>query len=363
MRLRLLASTLVAACASLPCLAEEVVNLYSWPDYFPPAVIASFEHDTGIRVVYSTFDSNAVLEAKLSAGSSGYDVVVPNAVPHLGRQILAGFYLELDRARLPNVRNLDPDILRVLSDGPDPGNRFAVPWMWGTTGISYNVDRIRQIMPDAPVDSLAMLFDPAIVSRFKECGVNLLDSADDVFPAALMYLGRDGSDLAGDAVPAAAELVKRVRPFIRTLDSSNYITELASGSLCLTLGYSGDAKIAADRARDAGNGVRIGYAIPTQGASVYIDSLAIPKDAPHPDAAYAFIDYMLRPAMAAQATNATGFPNANAAATPLVDEAVRNDPGLYPGPEVRRRLVLGHPQSPATVRLVSRSWTQIKSGL
>lgn len=363
MRPCLLAAAVAAACATTPCFAEEVVNLYAWPDYFPPAVIRAFEHDTGIRVVYSTFDSNDVLEAKLSAGSSGYDVVVPNAVPHLARQIPAGFYLELDRSRLTHFANLDPDILRVLSDGLDPGNRFAVPWMWGTTGISYNIDRVRQIMPDAPVDSLAMIFDPAIVSRFQECGVNLLDSFDDVYPAALMSLGRDGADLAGDAATAAAEQVKRVRPFIRTLDSSNYITELATGSLCLTLGYSGDAKIAADRAREAGNGVRIAYAIPKEGASVYIDSLAIPKDAPHPDAAYAFIDYMLRPEMAAQATNASGFPNANAAATPLVDEAVRTDPGLYPGPEVRRRLVLGHPQSPAVARLLSRSWTQIKSGL
>lgn len=341
--------------------AEDVLNLYAWADYFPPSVIEEFQKTTGIQVNYDVFDSNETLEAKLAAGHSGYDVVVPNASPHLARQIPAGFYQPLDVKRLQNYQNLDSVILKAL-DAVDPGNHYALPWMWGSTGLGYNRAAVLKRIPDAQFDSLSLLFDPKNAARLADCGINLIDSPGEVIPAALMYLGRPPYSSDEADLEAAAAAIEKIRPFVRTIKTSGYPDDMATGETCLVFGYSGDMFLAASRALEAKTGVEIGYSIPKEGIIAWVDTLAIPKDAPHADNAYRFMDFLLLPENAAAATNVNSYANANEAATALVSAEIRDNPGIYPPAPVRAKFGLS-PLLPASYdRAINRLWARIVNG-
>ena len=351
----------LAACAARAD-DQKLLNIYNWSDYIADETVPRFQTETGITVNYDVYDSNEVLEAKLLAGRSGYDLVVPSASPYLARQAEAGVYLPIDKAKLKNYGNLDPQLLAAAANA-DPGNRYGVPYLWGTTGIGYNPALVKaRLGADAPTDSARLLFDPANAKTLQDCGISLLDSAQEIFPAALVYLGRDPLSRDPKDLEAAAAAVAAIRPYVRKFHSSQYINDLANGDLCVAWGYSGDVIQARNRAAEAKNGVTIAYAIPKEGAMIWIDMMAIPKDAPHPDDALAFIDYVLRPETIAAISNAVAYANPNLAATALVDAALRDDPAIYPPPEVRRRLYFDKPMSPQYERLRTRAWTRVKTG-
>jgi putrescine transport system substrate-binding protein len=359
MRLAVLAS-LLAAFAT-PALGQGKVNVYNWSDYIADQSLEDFQKQSGIKVNYTTYDSNKILDAKLKTGHSGYDVVVPTASPFFVRQLAAHLYQPLDKARLKNLGNLDPEIMAALAKY-DPGNAHAIPWMWGTTGIGYNVAEIGKRMADAPVDSLRMVFDPAVVSRFKDCGVMLLDSATDVLPAALRYLGLDPDSKDPADLAKAADVIKAVRPFVRKFHSSEYINALAGGDICLAFGYSGDIFQARDRAAKAKDKRDIAYAIPREGSLLWIDVAAIPKDAPDPAEALAFLDFMMDPKVAAASSEITGYANANKAATALMPRSITDNPQIYPPADVRARLYTITAGTAEQVRERTRLWTAIKTG-
>ncbi len=355
---------LVLTLAAVPAWADgaKQLNIYNWSDYIAPDTVARFEHETGIKVNYDVYDSNEVLEAKLLAGHSGYDLVVPSASPFLARQIAAGVYQPLDKSKLHNYGNLDPQILAAAAKA-DPGNRYGVPYLWGTTGIGYNKAMVAAALgPAAPTDSDRLLFDPANAKKLAGCGISLLDTAQELFPAALAYLGRDPLSRTAADLERAAAVIGAIRPYIRKFNSSEYINDLANGDLCIAYGWSGDVVQARNRAREAKNGVTIAYTIPKEGAMMWIDMMAIPKDAPHPDAALRFIDYVLRPETIAAISNAVAYANPNLGATALVNPALRDDPGIYPPPAVRARLFFDTPVTAAYERLRTRSWTRVKTG-
>jgi putrescine transport system substrate-binding protein len=354
----------LAFAASLPdARAEEpLLHVYNWSDYVAPDTIANFTKETGVAVTYDVYDGNEILEAKLLAGRSGYDIVVPSASPYMARQIAAGAYLALDKTKLANLRNLDPRMMAIAATA-DPDNAHGVPYLWSVTGIGYNVAMLEHaIGPAAPVDSLALLFDPAFAAKLARCGIELLDTPQEMVPAALAYLGSDPKrhDLAD--LERAAGLIDRVRPYVRKFHSSQYINDLAAGDVCIALGYSGDIIQARNRAREAESGVEIAFRVPRQGAQMSIDMLAIPRDAPHPDNAHRFIDYMLRPEVIAAVTNAVSYPNPNLASTRFVEPAIRDDPGIYPPEPVRRLFYLPEPAPRAYERLRTRAWNRVKSG-
>jgi putrescine transport system substrate-binding protein len=353
------------ALALLPCGAwaeEPRLYIYNWSDYIAPDTIAGFTKETGIAVTYDVYDSNEVLEAKLLAGHSGYDIVVPSASPFMARQIAAGAFLALDKAKLPNLKNLDARMLEIAA-AADPSNAHGVPYLWSVTGIGYNIALLdRTLGPAVPRDSLALLFDPAFAEKLAPCGVELLDTAQEVIPAALAYLGidprsRDLADLA-----RASEALGRARPSVRRFHSSQYINDLAAGDICIALGYSGDVVQARNRAREADSGVEIAFRVPREGAQMSIDMLGIPRDAPHPDNALRFIDYILRPEIIAAITDAVSYPNPNLAATRFVKPEIRDDPGIYPPDAVRRLFYLDLPAPRAYERLRARAWNRMKSG-
>lgn len=339
---------------------EPVLNIYNWSDYIAEDTIAKFEAETGISVNYDVFDSNEVLEAKLLTGNSGYDLVVPSA-SFLERQIQAGLFQKLDKSKLSNLGNMDPQLMGEVT-AADPGNEHAVIYMWGTTGFGYNTAMIAERMPDAPVDSWDMFFDPEIVSKFADCGVSLLDAPAEVIPAALNYLGLDPLSEDPDDLARAEELIMSIRPYIRYFHSSQYISDLANGDTCLAHGYSGDVLQARDRADEADAGVEVAYVIPKEGAVIWFDMLAIPADAPHPDNAHKFIDFVMRPEISADISNYVWYANANQASYDLVDEEVTSDPGIYPPPEVSANLFATRAYSPRFDRLLTRAWTRIKTG-
>jgi putrescine transport system substrate-binding protein len=358
MRVSLLVSLL--ALLTGPALAREV-RVYNWSDYIAEDQLKLFAKDSGIKVNYTTYDSNEILDAKLKTGRSGYDVVVPTASPFFVRQLAANLYQPLDKSKLKNWANLDPQIMTLLAKY-DPGNAHAIPWMWGTIGVGYDVAEIKKRMPDAPVGSLAMVFDPAIVSRFADCGVMLLDSATDVLPAALSYLRRDPDSKNPEDLAKAAEVVKAVRPYIRKFHSSEYINALAGGNICLALGFSGDVLQARDRATQAKDKREIAYAIPSQGAELWIDVAAIPKDAPNPGNAHHFLDFMMEPKVAAASSTLTGYANANKAATALLDKAISGNPLIYPSAEAMAKIYTISAGTAEQVRERTRLWTTIKTG-
>ena len=358
----LFAGLVLAVAAATGAVAQErTVNVYNWSDYIDPKAVPQFQAETGIKVVYDVYDSNEILEAKLLTGRSGYDLVTPTNSPFFVRQLAAGVYQALDKEKLKNWGNLDPAILELLARY-DPQNAFGVPWMWGTSGIGYNVEKVREIMPDAPVDSLSILFDPAIVARFAKCGVMLLDSPTDVLPAVLVHLGRDPDSKKKEDLDAAAAHLQKVRPFVRKFHSSEYINALANGDVCLAFGWSGDVLQARNRAREAKRGVEVGYAIPKEGAMFWVDVMAIPSSARNVDEAHAFLDYLMRPDVAARATDFIGFPSGNKAAIPLVADAIREDSRVYPPKAVFERLFTVTPADAAYERLRTRAWTRVKTG-
>ncbi len=365
MRLCSLAAAIVFAAVAVPApvaaQAERVVNVYNWSDYIDPAVLAEFTKQTGIRVQYDTFDANETLETKLLAGKSGYDVVVPTAY-FLERQIRAGVFQKLDKNRLHNISNVWPEIAQRLASY-DPGNQYEVNYMWGTTGIGYNVKAMHERLgANAAIDSWDVVFKPELVAKFKSCGIHMLDSADDIIPAALHYLGLDPNSAKPADLDKAAALMAKIRPNVRKFHSSEYLNALASGEICLVVGWSGDIKQAQKRATEAKNGVDIGYAIPTEGAQMFFDNLAIPKDAPHPAEALAFIDFLLRPDVAAKNSDMVAYANGNLASQKLIDKKVLDDPGIYPSADTMSRLYIVEARSPEAQRLINRMWTRVKTG-
>ncbi len=357
------AGALVAAlaAASPVCAAERTVNVYNWSDYIDPQVLADFTRETGIKVQYDTFDANETLETKLLAGKSGYDVVVPTGY-FLQRQITAGVFQKLDKSKLPNLANVWPQIAERLAIY-DPGNQYAVNYMWGTTGIGYNVEKMREALgSDGTIDSWDVIFKPELIARFKDCGIHMLDSADDIMPAALHYLGLDPNTTDPAQLEKAAELVAAIRPNVRKFHSSEYLNALASGEICLVVGWSGDIKQAQKRAVEAKNGVEIGYSIPKEGAQMFFDNLAIPKDARNVAEAHAFIDYLLRPEVAAKNSNLVAYANGNLASQKLVDKSVIDDRSVYPDEATLAKLYVVKAHDAKTQRVLNRLWTKIKTG-
>jgi putrescine transport system substrate-binding protein len=339
---------------------DKVLNVYNWSDYVEPSVLADFTQKTGIKVNYDVFDSNEVLETKLLTGHTNYDVVVPSA-PFLQRQITAGVFRKLDKSQLPNLKNLDPQMMQQIAVY-DPGNEHSVPYMWVTSGPGYNVAKIKERMPDAPVDSLRMFYDPAVISRFKDCGVSVLDAPSEVVGTVLLFLGKDPRSESVEDLKAAETVLLSIRPYLRYVHSSRYIDDLANGETCLALGWSGDVKQARDRAKEAGKGIEIKYSIPREGTIMNFDMLAVLADAPHPHNALLFLNYLLEPEVAAKNSNLVKYANINMASTPMLVDAVKGDPNIYPPPDIQARLVPEPPRSQEFQRLLTRSWTRFKTG-
>jgi putrescine transport system substrate-binding protein len=355
----LLAAVMLAGSAAAE---EPVLHVYNWSDYIAPDTIPKFERETGIKVTYDVYDSNEVLEAKLFAGQSGYDVVVPSASPFMARQIAAKVYLPLDKSKLPGWKNLDPKILG-LAAAADPGNAHGVPYLWSVTGLGYNKAMVGAALGDAaPVDSWRLLLDPANAKKLASCGISLLDTPQEVVPATLAYLGLDPQSRNQDDLAKAMAALEKIRPYIRKFHSSEYINDLANGDLCLALGYSGDVVMARNRARDAHNGVEIAFRVPKEGAQMSVDMLGIPADAPHPQNALRFIDYLLRPAVIAGISDAVSYPNPNIPGTAMVEPAIRDDPAVYPPPDLRRRFFVDLPAPADYERARTRAWARLKSG-
>jgi putrescine transport system substrate-binding protein len=357
------AAALAAALASAPAAAEpeRMVNVYNWTDYVGPTIIEDFTKQTGIKVRYDTFDSNDTLETKLLAGKSGYDVVVPTAY-FLERQIKAGVFQKLDKSKLPNLVNLWPEISQRLAKY-DPGNQYAVNYMWGTVGIGYNVKKMHEVLgPDAKIDSWDIVFKPENLAKFKQCGVHMLDSADDMLPAALSYLGLDPNTTKEADLQKAADLMTKIRPSVRKFHSSEYVNALATGEICFVVGFSGDIKQAQKRAAEAKNGVEIGYAIPKESAQLWFDNLAIPKDAKNVDEAHAFINYLQQPEVAARNSNFISYANGNLASQKFIDKAILDDKSIYPDEAMMAKFYMINAHDQKTTRLMNRLWTRIKTG-
>ena len=360
-RLAVLAAVCVAITPAHGQPKERIVNVYNWSDYIAPTVVEDFTKQTGIKVRYDTFDSNDTLETKLLAGKSGYDVVVPTAY-FLERQIRAGVFQKLDKARMPNLANMWPELSQRLA-AYDPGNQYAVNYMWGTTGIGYNLRKTREVLgANGTIDSWDIVFKPESLAKFKDCGVHLLDSSDDILAAALHYLGLDPNSANETDLQTAAALVMKIRPYVRKFHSSEYLNVLASGEICLAVGFSGDIKQAQKRAAEAKNGVDIAYAIPKEGAQLWFDNLAIPRDARNVAEAEDFINYLQRPEVAAKNTNFISYANGNVASQKFIDKAILDDKGIYPDEATMRRLYIISAHDPKTQRLINRLWTRIKTG-
>jgi len=348
------------AAPPAPAEKPKALNLYIWSDYLAPTTLADFEKQTGIKVHAAYYDTNETLETKLLAGSSGFDVVLPTA-SYFERQIKAGVYLALDKSKLPNLKNMDPQLMAQVAKH-DPDNAHGVIYLWGTNGIGYNEKMVKALMPDAPLDSWRLVFDPAIASKVAKCGISVLDSPAEMIRAVFNYLGKDpNSQDPKDLIQAEAVLAK-IRPFIRNINSSEYIEALANGDLCIAVGYNGDVMQARDRARDANKGIDIKYAIPKEGTILWFDMLAVPKDAPDPDSAYAFINYIMTPQVTADISNFKRYANANAAADPLVLADVKADPAIYPTAEQRQRLSVQLADSADQTRAITRVWQEFKTG-
>ncbi|MGQ0656573.1 MAG: polyamine ABC transporter substrate-binding protein [Chromatiales bacterium] len=339
---------------------EKILNIYNWSDYIAEDTVPNFEKETGIKVRYDVFDSNEVLEAKLLAGKTGYDIVVPGA-NFLARQAQAGVFQKLDRAQIPNYKNLDPEIMQTLAKY-DPDNLYSFPWMWGTTGIGYNVAKVKERMPEATLDSWELIFKPELLSKFADCGVTMLDAPTEIMATALRYLGKEPDSEDPKDLEAAEALLMQARPHIKYFHSSQYINDLANGEVCLVVGWSGDVFIARDRAEEAGQGIELAYFIPKEGAEVWFDLLAITVDAPHPKNAHLFLDYFLRPEITAAVSNYVNYANANAASLEFINDEVKNDPGIFPPPEVKAKLFPNPVHTAEYDRLLTRSWTRIKTG-
>jgi putrescine transport system substrate-binding protein len=360
--LELTAAAGLIALSALPAAAQQkVVNVFNWSDYIDPAVLEQFTAETGIKVNYDVFDSNEVLETKLLAGSTGYDIVVPSA-SFLERQIKAGVFQKLDKSLLTHYSNLDPVLLKRLEMN-DPGNQYAVPWLWATTGLGYNVAKVKAALgANVPVNSWALVFDPKIAAKLQSCGITLLDSPPEVLGSALIYLGLDPNSEKPEDLKAATDLLLSVRPYVKYFHSSQYVNDLANGEICVSLGWSGDVLQARDRAADARNGADIAYLVPKEGALIGFDVLVVPADAEHPGNAHAWINNAMDPAVIAGVSNTVNYANGVAASRPLLDKAVRNDPGIYPDAATRAKLHAHMAESQEYSRAANRAWTRVRNG-
>ncbi|MCA8314169.1 polyamine ABC transporter substrate-binding protein [Burkholderia multivorans] len=359
------AAALAAAAAftsvASPSAHADELNVYNWSDYIAPDTIPNFQKQTGIHVKYDNYDSDDTLQAKLLAGSSGYDIVVPTS-NYMAKQIQAGVYQKLDKSKLPNLANLDPVLMKMISDA-DPGNQYGVPWAYGTDGIGYNVQAVKKALGDkAPVNSWALVFDPANMEKLKSCGVSILDQAVDVFAATLQYMGRNPNSTNPADYQAAFDVLKKVRPYITQFNSSGYINDLANNDVCVALGWSGDVGIAHRRAAEAKRAYDIRFANPKEGGLLWFDVMVIPKDAPHPENALKWINYVSDPKVNAAITNTVFYPTANKAARQFVTPAVAQDPTVYPSEEVLKKMVLMKPMPADILRLENRLWAQLKTG-
>nr|WP_200979465.1 polyamine ABC transporter substrate-binding protein [Pseudomonas cichorii] len=363
MSISLLARSMLAVAALTTVAsvqAESTVHIYNWSDYIGKTTLADFETKTGIKPLYDVFDSNETLEAKLLAGRTGYDVVVPSN-HFLGKQIKAGAFQKLDKSLLPNYKNLDPALLKRLEKN-DPGNQYAVPYLWGTNGIGYNVEKVKAVLGVDRIDSWSVLFEPENIKKLSSCGVAFLDSADEMIPAMLNYLGLDpNSTKEADYKKAEAKLLA-VRPYVTYFHSSKYITDLANGDICVAAGFSGDVFQARDRAEEADKGVKIAYSIPKEGGNLWFDMLAIPSDSKNVKQASAFINYLLDPAVIAKVSDEVGYANPTPASGDLMYQDIRTDEAVYPPQEVLDRLFVNSELPPKVQRLMTRSWTKVKSG-
>jgi putrescine transport system substrate-binding protein len=355
-------AAVLGTLASAPAQAQErVVNFYNWSNYVAPGVLEDFTKETGIKVVYDTFDANETLETRLLAGKSGYDVVVPTAY-FLQRQVSANIFQKLDKSKLPNLANAWPEVTQRLAIY-DHDNSYGANYMWGTTGIGYNIKTVQKILgPDARIDSWDIVFKPENLAKFKDCGIHMLDSADDILPAALGYLGLDPNSTKQAELEKAADLVMKIRPYVRKFHSSEYLSALATGEICFVVGWSGDIMQARSRAEEAKNGIEVGYAIPKEGAQMFFDNLAIPADAKNLAEAYELINYLYRPEIAAKNSDFLSYANGNLASQKLVDPKILNDKNIYPDEATLKKLFVITARDPATQRIINRLWTRVKTG-
>jgi putrescine transport system substrate-binding protein len=362
-------ASLVAACSgnSSPppqvsaAASENVLNVYNWSDFIGPTIISDFEKESGVKVHYDVYETNEMMEVKLLSGHTNYDIVVPGG-SFFEREVKAGVYRKLDKSLLPNLKNLDPDAV-LATAVYDPGNQYGVDYTWLiSVGIGYELAKVKARLPNAPLESWSLMFDPKLLARLRDCGVSVLDSPDDVVGSVLAYLGRDPNSESPEDLASAEQVLRAIRPYVRYVDSTRYVADLANGDLCLALGWSGDIAQARRRAMEAGHAVTIGYSVPKEGALSIVDVIAIPADAPHPKNAHVFIDYLLRPEVAAKNAAAITYASGVAGSAALVSEAMRSDTAVYPAPEARARLVPMRARSQEFTRALMRMWTRFKTG-
>lgn len=358
---RLSATSAFLALFTLGAHAQDrVVNVYNWSDYIDSSIIDDFTKETGIKVTYDTFDSNELLETKLLAGGSGYDVVVPTA-NFLARQIQAGVFQKLDKSKLPNISHMW-DVILERTAKYDPGNEYSINYMWGTVGLGYNVKKVQEALGTDKIDSWDAFFNPEKLAKLKDCGVYVLDSPSDILPNAFKYLGIDPETTSLDDFAKAEEVMLKIRPYIRKFHSSEYINALANGDICLAVGWSGDVFQARDRATEANQGVEIAYSVPKEGAEMWFDQMAIPADAPHVAEAHEFLNYMMKPEVIAKASNYVFYANGNKASQQFIDKEILEDPAIYPDEATLAKLFTIAPYDSKTQRVVTRTWTKIVTG-
>ena len=340
---------------------EPVLNVYNWADYIHPDIPGMFEAEYGIKINYDIYDTSEMVDVKLMTGRTGYDIVI-HAASFAYRLGPIGAFEDIQFDKLKNWHHIDPVILKHIRDGY-PGEFSAVPYMWGTSGFSYNIDMVHERMPDAPLDSAALVFDPAIISRFADCGVTLLDDPTTVIPMAMIYLGHPANSIEKQHLAEVEQLLKNIRPYIKYFSSTKMLMDMPNKETCISMSWSGDYSVAANRAREAGIEINLGYSIPKEGATVWFDAAYIPADAPHPGNAHLFLDFLLRPEIIAMASNYTGYANANGSATPLVEAHLSSNPAIYPDADTFARLQTVAVLGPKLERRRSRTWTRVKSGL
>jgi putrescine transport system substrate-binding protein len=359
--LRMSAAPVAVLALSLSAAAQEkVVNVYNWSDYIDQSILEDFTKETGIKVTYDVFDSNEILETKLLAGGTGYDVVVPTG-GFLARQIEAGVFQKLDKSKLPNMSNMW-DVITNQTAKYDPDNAYSINYMWGTTGIGYNAKKVSEVLGTDQLDSWKVVFDPESMKKLAECGVYMLDAPQEIIPTALNYLGFNPDSRNPEEIAKAEELLLGIRPYVRKFHSSEYINALANGDICLAVGWSGDMFQARDRAAEADQGVEIKYVIPKEGAEMWFDQMAIPADAQHVEEAHAFLNYIMKPEVIAKASNYVFYANGNKASQQLLDKEVLDDPAVYPTDDVLQRLFITFPYDPKTQRIITRTWTKVMTG-
>ncbi|MBB4304975.1 putrescine transport system substrate-binding protein [Rhodobium orientis] len=358
----LIAGVAAAMTATVPAAAaDKEVRVYNWSDYIDEEILKEFTEETGIKVIYDVFDSNETLETKLLAGGTGYDVVVPSGT-FLSRQIQAGVFQKLDKSKLPNLKNMWPKIQK-LTAGYDPDNAYSINYMWGTTGIGINVDKVKERLgADMPLNSWDLVFKPELAEKLQDCGIHWLDAPEEIFPTALNYLGFRGDSHDTDEIAKAAEMLDKVRGTVQKFHSSEYINALANGDICVAIGWSGDVLQARDRASEADKGVTVEYIIPKEGAQMWFDQMAIPADATNVDEAHAFLNYIMEPKVMAKASNYVYYANGNLASQEFLNEDVIKDPAIYPDAETSEKLYTTTAYPPKVLRVVTRAWTKVKTG-